>query len=375
MKIVVALDKFKGSLTAPQACEIVRRALLAVHPGWEVVTVPMADGGEGTAAALMAARGGEWVPATVTGPLPGMKVEAGYGWFARDRTAVVEMAAASGLVLLRPEDRDPLRTTTHGTGELLRAAAQHGAQRIWLGVGGSATVDGGVGAAMALGWRFLDAEGKPIGLGGGELERIRRIESPVITNQPSAEVLCDVDNPLCGERGAARVFGPQKGATPAMVDRLDAGLAHLARLVRAQLGREIADLPGAGAAGGLAAGAVAFFDARLVTGAEAVMAATDFESVLRKADWVVTGEGKFDEQSLHGKVVSAVTRLANRCGVRVAVLAGSVTLPATTYRAAGVEVAISLQEPGMPLAQAMDRGAELLERATQAWAAGLDSAF
>lgn len=352
-KIVVAFDKFKGTLTAAQACAIGQRVLQAVAPEWEIVAVPLADGGEGTAAVLLTARGGDWVPVVVTGPRPERRVAAGYGWCDRDRLAVVEMAAASGLGLLREADRDPLRTTTAGTGELLRAAAARGAQRILLAVGGSATVDGGVGAATALGWRFLDRHGRPVGPGGGELERIAKVMRPATLALPPIEVLCDVDNPLCGIDGAARVFGPQKGATPAMVARLEAGLERLARVVREQLGIAMADQPGGGAAGGLAAGAVAFLGARLVPGAAAVMTATDLESHLCKADWVVTGEGCFDEQSLRGKVVGAVTKLAGRCGAKVAVLAGTVTLAESAYHAAGVDVALETRPPGLPLAEVL----------------------
>ncbi len=369
MKIVVALDKFRGSLTATEGCEIVRQALLKMQPDWEIVVKPMADGGEGTASALQTSLGGAWITAPVTGPLPGMSVDARYLWVAEPQLAVVEMANASGLVLLPPERRDPLKTTTFGTGELIRHAMERGARRILLGVGGSATVDGGVGAAMALGGKFLDESGRPVGLGGGELEKIAQIGRPGGLSLPVIEVLCDVDNPLCGEHGAARVFGPQKGATPEGVARLDAGLAHLARLVWEQFGKKIAAVPGAGAAGGLAAGAGAFLDARLMPGAETIMALTEMEISLRNADWVITGEGRFDAQSLRGKVVSAVTKLARQHGARVAVLAGAVTVAESAYRAAGVEVAISSQPPGMALEQALTRAPELLAAGVQRLAA------
>src|ERR1017187_1683845 len=318
MKIVVALDKFKGSLTAAHACEIVRHTLLSVRPGLRVVMKPMADGGEGTAEVFHSAFGGEWFQHEVTGPLPKTLVNARYLWLPQERLAVVEMAQASGLVLLKTEQRNPLRTHSHGTGELLCYAASQGAQRILLAVGGSATVDGGVGAARAGGWRFVGANGKQVELGGGELERIVKIEDPKLAPElkeedffnTSVEVLCDVDNPLCGEYGAAHVFGPQKGATPEMVDQLDAGLRHLAELVKTQLGKDIADVPGAGAAGGLAFGALAFMDAKLIPGVDAIAEAIGLDAALRGADWVITGEGRFGEKSLRGKVVSGVARLA-----------------------------------------------------------------
>jgi glycerate kinase len=418
VKIVVALDSFKGSLTAVQACDIVAQAIRSNVPDAEVVTKPMADGGEGTAAVLMAAAGGQWIGRTVMGPLPEMEVEAGFVWMPDDRTVLVEMATASGLPLLRPEQRNPLKTTTYGTGQLIRAALDRGANHILLAIGGSATVDGGVGAALALGWKFLTKEGKEIGLGGGELARLAKIVAPVrsgpvracrstgilpvssmgvppmnvpdshgqdarathgrdahatetpdgVTTNLTVEVLCDVDNPLCGAHGAARVYGPQKGATPEMVEQLDAGLAHLARVVKEQLGRDIACLPGAGAAGGLAAGAVAFLNARLVPGIDAIMSQTHLAEVAAGAAWVITGEGSFDEQSLRGKVVSGVTRVARAAGARVAVCAGQVRLEPQVYRQAGIEVAVACMETGMELDYALAHSAELLDGAARRFA-------
>ena len=378
MKIVVALDSFKGSLTAVQACDIVAAAIRSSIPSAEVVTKPMADGGEGTASVLMAAAGGQWIGRTVMGPLPEMRVEAGFVWLAQDRTAVVEMATASGLTLLRAEQRNPLKTTTYGTGELIQAAVDYGAHRVLLAIGGSATVDGGVGAATALGWKFLTAQGQEIGLGGGQLLSIDRIIPPKHAVGAAVEVLCDVDNPLCGEHGAARVYGPQKGAMPEMVETLDAGLAHLAWVVNNQLGRDIAELPGAGAAGGLAAGAVAFMNARLVSGIETVMSQTRLEEALAGADWVLTGEGCFDAQSLRGKVVSGVIRVAKAAArgtstklrVKVGVLAGQVRLSPGEYRQAGVEAAVSCMEDGMDLEYAIAHGDALLARAAERFVRG-----
>jgi glycerate kinase len=348
----------------------------------------------------MAAAGGRWISTTVMGPLPDMEVEAGFVWLPDHSTALVEMATASGLPLLRPEQRNPWKTTTYGTGQLIQAALDHGASHILLAIGGSATVDGGVGAAMALGWRFLTKEGEEIGLGGGQLSHVARIIPPArsvpvrasrstgilpvisnhgrdahatetphgVTTNVTVEVLCDVDNPLCGEHGAARVYGPQKGATPEMVEQLDAGLAHLARAVKEQLGRDIACLPGAGAAGGLAAGAVAFMNARLVPGIDAIMSQTRLTEAITGADWVVTGEGSFDEQSLRGKVVSGVTRVARAAGAKIAVCAGQVRLEPERYRQAGIEAAVACMEPGMELDYAIAHGAELLDGAARRFA-------
>lgn len=373
MKIVVALDKFKGSLTAPRACEIVANAIRSIQPTANIAVKPMADGGDGTAEVFRSALGGEWVQHKVTGPLPRTLVNARYLWLPHERLAIVEMAQASGLVLLKPEQRNPLRTHSHGTGELLCYAASRGAQRILLAVGGSATIDGGVGAARAGGWRFVGANGEQVELGGGELERIVKIEDPKSDTELdeedflnfSLEVLCDVSNPLCGEYGAAHEFGPQKGATPEMVQQLDAGLRHLAELVKTQLGKDIADVPGAGAAGGLAFGALAFMDAKLIPGVEAVAEAIGLDAELADADWVITGEGCFDEQSLRGKVLSGIIRRAQKYGVHVAVIAGSVRLSEIAWCREGIEVALPTMGPGMELPEAMASADGLLESAAR----------
>lgn len=359
MKIVIALDKFKGSLTAAAACAIVQRALLVAHPGAQLILKPMADGGDGTAEALHTALGGEWITREVSGPLPDMRVTAKYLWLAAEKRAFIEMAQASGLMLLPPEERNPLFTSTRGTGELLDDALRRGAQHIWLTVGGSATVDGGTGAAAALGWQFLGASGGTLAPCGEALSRIRKIVAPARAC-PAVEVLCDVDNPLCGEQGAARVFGPQKGATPAMVKQLDAGLRNLAAIVRAQFGKNILDIPGAGAAGGLAAGAIAFLNAKLVPGINTVMRACKLEDDLNGADWVITGEGAFDEQSLRGKVVAGVAALAKHHGVKIAVLAGRVLLTEAQWRAAGVDLAAAIAPTEMSTPDAMRQAAALL---------------
>ncbi|MEE8507728.1 MAG: glycerate kinase [Myxococcota bacterium] len=372
MKVVVAMDSFKGSLRAPIACEAVRRGILEALPGAEVALKPMADGGEGTAETVIAAVGGEWVGVGAMGPLPDMRVEAGY---ARIPTgALVEMAAASGIELLADPDRNPLRTTTFGTGQLLAAAAASGARHLWLAIGGSATVDGGTGAACAMGWRFLDERGEPIGLGGGQLERIDRIERPE-TGQgalPPVTVLCDVDNPLLGERGAARVFGPQKGANPEMVELLERGLSRLADVIERDLDKDVRHVAGAGAAGGLGAGALAFFDADLVSGVEAMIEATGLAEALAGADWVVTGEGRFDEQSLYGKVVAGVLAAAGRATVPVAVIAGSSTISPDRAPELGLR-AIEVSTPaGSSFRDIAHRAEELLTAAAHRLA---DTAF
>ncbi len=386
MKVVVAMDSFKGSLPADAACAAVRSGILDAHPEAEVVMSPMADGGEGTAAAVIAATGGTWVPAKVMGPLPEMRVEARYAWLPAGRSAageanghrligdgtgaLVEMAAASGLELLESRERNPLRTTTFGTGELMAAAAAQGADRLWLAIGGSATVDGGTGAAMALGWRFLDERGLPVGFGGGVLTRIAHIEAPEPTRRafPPVTVLCDVDNPLVGEEGAARVFGPQKGADPEMVATLERGLAGLADVIERDLGEDVRYVPGAGAAGGLGAGALAFFDADLMSGVDAVMEATGLEGALSGADWVVTGEGRFDEQSLRGKVVAGVAEAAHRAGVPLAVIAGSSTISVERAADLGLGALEVSAPPGVSFDEIVDRAEDLLIEAARRFA-------
>lgn len=361
MKIVIAMDSFKGNMSAREACERVRDGILAVRSDAGIVLTPMADGGEGTAEALMAARGGEWMEQTVMGPLPDRSVQAGYAWFPDDRTAVVEMAVASGITLLDRAELNPLKTTTMGTGQLIRAAIKRGAQRLILAVGGSATVDGGVGAAMALGWEFLDSAGQSVGFGGEALEKIETIQPPAHPVAIPFEVLCDVDNPLTGERGAAAVFGPQKGATPEMVARLDQGLRHLADVVRRQIGVEIETVPGAGAAGGLSAGAIAFCKGKLVPGIDTVMAASGLEDKLQDADWVISGEGRFDSQSLGGKVVSGILRMARSYGVKVGVIAGCVQVSETECRAAGLAFAKATSPADMPMEVALRTAKEDLQ--------------
>lgn len=369
MRILVALDKFKGSLSAWEACQAVRRGILDVRPDVEIITRPMADGGEGTARELMSACRGSWISLDqITGPLPRMKVEGGFVWFADTKTALVEMATVNGLTLLHTSNRNPMETTTFGTGQLIKAAARHGAEKILLSVGGSATVDGGVGAAMALGWKFLDADGQSVPLGGKGLALIRSIDGENARDLPRMEVLCDVDNPLVGETGAARMFGPQKGATPAMVDDLDEGLTNLGKQISIHLRRSVHNLAGAGAAGGLAAGARAFFDADLVSGIDTFIDLTGLARLLPVCDHVITGEGCFDDQSLHGKVVAGVAGLAAPAGIPVGVLAGKVQVEPFRYRQFGVIDALATKPEGMALSEAMRNADTLLASAATAYA-------
>lgn len=369
MRILVACDAFKDSLSAQQACCTVASGISAVEPDWRLTSVPLADGGEGTAEILVAAAGGSWVEVPdVMGPLPEMTLTAVYGCLEQRRAAVVEMARSSGLVLLRGDQRHPLQTTTYGAGQLLSAAIKSGVTHVLLTLGGSATVDGGTGAARALGWRFLDAGGKDIPLGGGGLIHLQRIV-PSSLSLPRITVLCDVTNPLCGPQGAAQIFAPQKGATPAQVAMLAEGLENLARRIKGQLGIDVAHLPGGGAAGGFGAGAQVFMGGRLIPGVSAVMEQVQFERQLGQADWVITGEGCLDRTSLQGKVVSGVLDAARRKGVPVAVLAGQIRLTAEELQQAGIRHAVAAMPQDMPLAEALTRAPELLGKAARSLSA------
>jgi glycerate kinase len=363
MKILVALDSFKGSLDSISACRAVQDGFLEADSDLEVFMRPLADGGEGTAAAFLTALGGEWVVRRVRGPLKGQEVEAGFALFPDKQAACVEMAQASGLTLVEPESRDPLVTTTFGTGELILTARELGAETVWLGVGGSATVDGGLGAAAAFGWKFLDASGAELLPQGESLPSIVEVIKPPKLDPPVIKVLCDVQNPLLGKLGAARVFGPQKGADAGTVEFLERGLGNLAARVSASLRLEIGEMTCGGAAGGLAAGAVAFLAATLESGIERVMTETGFEALLADMDWVISGEGSFDSQSLNGKVVDGVARAARNAGVPMGVLAGRVALEESDWKQAGIQWAIPSAPPDMPQAEAMNRAESLLKSA------------
>lgn len=368
-RIVVAPDSFKGSATARQAAEAIARGLRRALPGVVVETVPMADGGEGTVDALVEATGGRFVEVTVTGPL-GEDVRVRFGILGDGGTAVIEMAAASGLPLVPPERRNPLLTTTYGTGQLIRAALDRGARRIIVGLGGSATVDGGAGMAQALGARLLDADGRELGWGGGELGRLARIDVAGLDprlRQTEILVACDVSNPLYGPEGAAPVFGPQKGATAAMVRRLDDNLRHFARILRRDLGVEVGQLPGGGAAGGLGAGLVAFCGARLRPGAELVMEAVGLEARLAGADLVVTGEGRLDRQTAYGKTAAAVGRLARKLGVPAVAICGSIgeEVDRQLLEDCGLVGACAAVARPMSLQEAMGGVEALLEQAAE----------
>ena len=320
-RYVLVPDSFKGTLGSGEICAILREEILRAKPDAEVVSIPVADGGEGSVDAFLTAVGGQRVQVPCHGPH--MEEMTGFYGLLPDGTAVVEMAAAAGLPLAGNR-LEPDTATTYGVGELMADAAARGARCIILGLGGSATNDGGCGAAAALGARFLDGQGKTFLPTGGNLDSIARIDIGGQRPLPEITVMCDIDNPLCGPTGASEVFGPQKGADPEMVRRLDGNLRHLAEVIRRDLGAEILDLPGAGAAGGMGGGAAAFWNGKLQMGIETVLDTVDFDEIVRGARLVITGEGCLDGQSLRGKVVSGVAARARRAGVPVVALVGAV---------------------------------------------------
>lgn len=323
MHILIAPDKFKGSLSAEEAARAIQRGFEAALPEAECDLAPIADGGEGTAGIFLEALGGERV-AVVARDALGRPVECSYAWLPKADAALVEMSAASGLWRLEIESLNPLRASTFGTGELMAHAIARGAKTLYLALGGSATNDAGLGMAAALGWKFLDAQGRSIEPVPEDFLKIRRIESPVREIPCAVIALCDVQNPLLGPEGATRVYGPQKGADAVMLDRLEGALAHVADLCRDQLGRDFRDVPGAGATGGLAFGLMTFCGARLEKGFAAVARILDLEARVAAADFVVTGEGRIDAQTGQGKGPAEVARLAHGYGLPVVAFAGRI---------------------------------------------------
>lgn len=365
MRVIVAPDSFKGSASAPEVATAMERGIRTVFPDADVVAFPIADGGEGTVDALVAATAGRIETRTVRGPL-GEPVAARWGVLGDGTTAVVETAAASGLPLVPPERRDPRVTTTFGTGELLRAVLDAGLRTIVVGLGGSATNDGGAGLLRALGVRLLDAGGRDLPDGGAALAGLARIDATGLDPRLSETellVACDVDNPLTGPRGASAVFGPQKGATPEAVRALDAALARFAQVARTVTGRDVASIPGAGAAGGLGAGLLFFTPARLRPGIELVLAATRFAEAVAGADLVLTGEGRTDAQTAMGKAPVGVAAAARAKGVPVICLSGSLGDGWETVLDAGIDAVQSVAPGPITLDESMARAPELIAAA------------
>ena len=367
MRIVVAPDSYKGSVSALGVAQAMERGIRRVFPDVDVRKIPMADGGEGTVDALLAATGGERRLSEVSDPL-GQRITAPWGILGDGQTAVIEMAAASGLTLLAAEQRNPGVTSTYGTGELIRAALDAGLRRIILGIGGSATNDGGAGMARALGARFLNTDGHELADGGAALAELQSVDlsgfDPRL-RECEIVVACDVDNPLCGPRGASAVFGPQKGATPAMVAELDAALAHFAAIALSVTGRAIADQAGAGAAGGLGAGLLLFTPAQLKPGIDIVLDAVGFSEIVKDADFVITGEGCTDFQTAFGKAPVGVARCAKPFGIPVFCLSGSLGQGTDDVLAHGIDAVLSICERPMSLAESMNAASALIETASE----------
>ncbi|SDS99903.1 glycerate kinase [Halopseudomonas litoralis] len=365
MKVVIAPDSFKESLSAPEVAAAIARGWASVFADADLQLCPMADGGEGTVDAVLAATGGQRRELSVRGPL-GEAVSAHWGWL-DDGQAVIEMAAASGLHWVASDQRNACITTTYGTGELIRAALDAGATRIILGIGGSATNDGGAGLLQALGAQLLDAHDQPLAAGGAALADLQRIDlSELDPRLAQIEMLvaADVDNPLCGPRGASHVFGPQKGADPQQVEQLDAALAHFADVMAQVLGEDFRDLPGVGAAGGLGFAAKAVLGATFRPGIELVAELSGLAEAVQGADLVITGEGQLDGQTLHGKTPAGVARVAREAGVPVIALAGSLAEGYQGVYDIGIAAAFSLAPGPISLEQAMrEAGTQLQSRA------------
>ncbi|WP_432723057.1 glycerate kinase [Jeongeupia wiesaeckerbachi] len=373
MKIVIAPDSYKESLSALDVAINIEAGMREVWPDADYVKLPVADGGEGTVDAMVAATGGKLIDVSVTGPL-GDCVGAFYGLSGDGQTAIIEMAAASGLALVPSSLRNPLQTTTYGTGELIRAALDAGARRFIIGIGGSATNDGGAGMVQALGARLLDRDGRELGFGGGQLARLALIDISGLDPRLKdcrIDVACDVNNPLTGPKGASQVFGPQKGATPEIVAQLDANLAHYASIIGHDLGIHVDTVPGAGAAGGMGAAMLAFFKATLRPGIEIVMEAVGLDAIVADADLVITGEGRIDSQTIHGKTPIGVARVAKRHGKPVIGIAGCLTPDVGVVHAHGIDAVFSVLYHACDVEEALAKAADNVKLASRNVAAAL----
>lgn len=363
MKIVIAPDSFKESLSALQVAQAIERGFKEIYPQADYIKLPMADGGEGTVESLVAATGGKRIVCIVTDPL-GQPVEASFGLLGDGKTAVIEMAAASGLHLVPVKQRNPLITTSYGTGELILAALKQGVHKLILGIGGSATNDGGAGMMQALGANLLDGDSRILPFGGAALTRLEGID---LTNldprlrQIELTVACDVNSPLCGEQGASAVFGPQKGATPEMVKLLDSALRHYGMKIESLTGKSVIDAAGAGAAGGMGAALLGCLGARLQPGIELVIETLQLEEAIQGADLVITGEGRLDSQTLYGKTPIGVARVAKKFGIPTIALVGGMSRDYHVVHQHGLDAVFSIIPEACSLADALANGADNLQ--------------
>lgn len=379
MKIVIAPDSFKGCLNAFTVAQAMSRGVQKVYPDSEIALIPMADGGEGTVEAVLSAVPGERVKVQTTDPL-GRPLEAVYGLIDGGSAAVIEMAAASGLPLLSEGEKNPRLTTTYGTGLLIKDALERGVKKILLGIGGSATNDGGAGLASALGVRLLDKQGQELPPGGAALAELAKIDmselNPLLA-KVKIEVACDVQNPLCGPQGASAVYGPQKGAQPGDIHDLDRALRNLGKHLSAITGCDLLELPGGGAAGGVGAGSVGFLGAQLRPGSEIILEVSQAENKIKAADLVLTGEGRTDFQTAYGKVPVGVAALARKYHVPVLVISGSVEGSPDALSEHGISTCFSVSEGPVTLEEAFIKAEQQLERAVwrilSVWQLGRES--
>lgn len=366
MKIVVAPDKFRGSLEADDVCKAMVEGITQLYPTAEIISIPLADGGEGTAKALTLHAQGEFVSIKVYDPI-GRSIEASYGLSQDHKTAFIEMASASGLWLLDLNERDPTKTTSYGTGQLIADALGRGVDHIILGIGGSATNDAGIGIAAALGYRFFDSKGKELPPNGENLIHIHSIDCAHANRRLGKvriTVACDVINPLYGDDGASMVYAPQKGANSESAYLLDQGLRNLARVACKTFGEDYSRVPGAGAAGGVGAGAKWFLNGKLQPGATIVLEQTRIEDHIKNADLVITGEGKMDKQTLQGKLVLGLAGICAKYDVPIAVVCGTLAISPQEVRGAGISYAVSIINSPMSLEKAQKEGFRLVSEAT-----------
>ncbi|WP_010238207.1 glycerate kinase family protein [Clostridium arbusti] len=367
LNILLAPDSFKESMTAKEVCEAMERGIKKVNKNINCIHVPMADGGEGTMQSLVDATGGSIYSINAIGPL-GNEVKASYGILGDGETGILEMASASGIHLVPVEKRNPLITTTYGTGQLIKACLDYGVKKILIGIGGSSTNDGGAGVVQALGGKFVDKYGNELGFGGGELSKLHTID---LTNfdtrvkDVTVEVACDVNNPLCGENGASNVFGPQKGATYEMIEELDGNLRHYASIIKEQLKKDILEIPGAGAAGGLGAGLMAFLNGTLKKGIEMVIEYTKLEEKVKFVDMVWTGEGSIDFQTQYGKTPLGVATIAKKYNKPVIVFAGRVGEDIEVLYDKGIDSIFSVIKELTTLEEALAKGKENVEKTAE----------
>ncbi|MEG1002478.1 MAG: glycerate kinase [Clostridium sp.] len=367
MKFVLAPDSFKESMSSMEACNAMERGIKKVIKDAECIKVPMADGGEGTVEALVLATGGSIKKVMVKGPL-GEATEASFGMLGNSKTAVIEMAEASGIALVNRDDRNPMITTTYGTGEIIKAALDNGADSIVIGIGGSATNDGGAGMLQALGVKLLDENSNELPFGGGALSNLHKIDVSSLDERlkdVSIEVACDVTNPLCGITGASHVFGPQKGATEEMVLELDKNLEHYANKIKEYLGKDIKDAEGAGAAGGLGAALLAFLNGELKRGIELVIKHTNLEEKLKGSDYLLTGEGSIDSQTIFGKTPMGVATVAKKQGARTIAFGGRILDGVENLYDIGVTSIFSITPGVIDLDTALKDGSKNLERTVE----------